>query len=192
MVRETKVATVLSLRAICITLGTRPRCGILRGTRHLFLTCVILTKRLVTQLENLGIEFVAAGELATKLNHTDAILDAIFGFSFSGEPRDPFKSALEAIIAAQKKDNLPIVSVDIPSSWGVDSGRGESVLSQSFVPDVLISLTAPKIGSRTFTGRHWLGGRFVDAPTAEKYDLKLPRYPGTSQVVDVTGVQPCM
>ncbi|WFD35868.1 NAD(P)H-hydrate epimerase [Malassezia cuniculi] len=147
-------------------------------------------QRLVTQLQNLGIEFVDNDAFDTKLETTDAVLDAIFGFSFRGEPREPFKSALEAIVSVQKRRSLPVLSVDIPSSWGVDSGNGESALSQSFMPDVLISLTAPKLGSRAFRGKHYLGGRFVDGPTAAKYDLNLPKYPGTSQIVDITGVEP--
>lgn len=31
----------------------------------------------------------------------------------------------------------------------------------TFDPEVLISLTAPKEGVRAYKGRHWLGGRFV-------------------------------
>lgn len=118
------------------------------------------------------------------------VLDAIFGFSFRGDPREPFKSALEALVTTRTHRSLPTVSVDIPSSWGVDSGKDESDLSKAFSPDVLLSLTAPKLGSRAFSGSHWLGGRFIDETTNRKYDLRLPKYPDTSQVVDITGVEP--
>lgn len=53
---------------------------------------------------------------------------------------------------------LPIVSVDIPSGWNVESGND---LGVGLLPQVLISLTAPKEGVKDFTGRHFLGGRFV-------------------------------
>ena len=60
------------------------------------------------------------------------------------------------------------------------------------MPSVLVSLTAPKLGSRFFQGKtHWLGGRFVDAALNAKFELSLPAYPGVSQVVDITGAAPC-
>jgi len=93
------------------------------------------------------------------------VLDAIFGFSFSGPVRPPFDEVL-TLIARSK---LPIVSVDIPSGWDVEQGpvqreisnkEGEKV-EEVLMPDVLVSLTAPKQGVRGFRGRHFLGGRFV-------------------------------
>jgi NAD(P)H-hydrate epimerase len=82
------------------------------------------------------------------------ILDAIFGFSFVGPIRAPFDEALPLLF----NSNLPIVSVDIPSGWDVERG---DIHDTGFVPDVLVSLTAPKEGVRGFKGRHFLGGRFV-------------------------------
>lgn len=66
----------------------------------------------------------------------------------------------------------PIVSVDIPSGWDVEKGKIEVEVKDisgeggatfpGLVPDVLISLTAPKLGAKEFKGRHFLGGRFVN------------------------------
>lgn len=42
----------------------------------------------------------------------------------------------------------PIVSVDIPSGWDVDTGNPNG---KFFTPQVLVSLTAPKKGVRAFT-----------------------------------------
>ena len=81
-------------------------------------------------------------------------MDAIFGFSFKGEPREPFDTVIEAL----KETNKPIVSVDIPSAWDVEKGDPEA---KYFTPSVLVSLTAPKLGSKGFKGTHYLGGRFV-------------------------------
>jgi NAD(P)H-hydrate epimerase len=92
--------------------------------------------------------------LRAALSSSDVVLDAIFGFSFQGPIRAPFDTALP-LIASSK---LPIVSIDIPSGWNVDLGDVDGV---GLNPDVLISLTAPKEGVRAFTGRHFLGGRFV-------------------------------
>lgn len=77
----------------------------------------------------------------------------------------------------QRNDKkVKVVSVDIPSGWDVEKGptvrdvdqKGDQQQGESgkdkvpvLVPDVLISLTAPKLGVKAFKGRHFLGGRFV-------------------------------
>lgn len=54
----------------------------------------------------------------------------------------------------------------------------------AFNPDVLISLTVPKLCAKHFHGRaHYVGGRFVPKALAVKYHLDLPEYPGTDCVV---------
>ena len=102
---------------------------------------------------------LAESTLSTALAASDVVLDAIFGFSFKPPVRAPFGMALPLIARA----GLPIVSVDIPSGWDVergdDAGGGQGV--PVLHPDVLVSLTAPKEGVRKFSGRHYLGGRFV-------------------------------
>jgi NAD(P)H-hydrate epimerase len=92
--------------------------------------------------------------LKKALNTSDVVLDAVFGFSFQPPIRAPFDAVLPLLNDAQ----LPIVSVDIPSGWDVEKGNS---LGVGLKPDVLISLTAPKEGVKAFTGRHFLGGRFV-------------------------------
>lgn len=92
--------------------------------------------------------------LRDALARSDVILDAIFGFSFKPPVRAPFDAALSLITASK----VPIVSVDIPSGWDVENGNAEGV---GLNPDVLVSLTAPKEGSKGFKGKHFLGGRFV-------------------------------
>ncbi|KAG6830576.1 hypothetical protein H0H92_016027 [Tricholoma furcatifolium] len=117
--------------------------------------------------------------LRTALSSSDIILDAIFGFSFKGPIRAPFDVALPLIA----QSGLPIVSVDIPSGWDVEKGNVDGV---GLNPDVLVSLTAPKEGVKAFTGRHFLGGRFITKTMEEKYDLKLPPYPGADQIVELS------
>jgi NAD(P)H-hydrate epimerase len=36
-----------------------------------------------------------------------------------------------------------------------------------------------------FTGRHFIGGRFVSPDVKEKYGLELPEYEGIDQIVEV-------
>ena len=98
--------------------------------------------------------------LSTALAASDVILDAIFGFSFKPPVRAPFDLAIPLIASA----GLPIVSVDIPSGWDVERGDDADARALGvpvLYPDVLVSLTAPKEGVRKFSGRHFLGGRFV-------------------------------
>ncbi|KAG4038735.1 hypothetical protein PC123_g25702, partial [Phytophthora cactorum] len=53
-------------------------------------------------------------------------------------------------------------------------------------PQMLISLTAPKLCAKFFTGPdkiHYVGGRFVPKSLAEEFNLELPEYPGAEQCV---------
>jgi NAD(P)H-hydrate epimerase len=103
------------------------------------------------------------------------VIDAIFGFSFSGEVREPFAASLRCLHTA----TVPVVSVDIPSGWDVEQGAKGCGWS----PQMLVSLTAPKLCSREFKGRHWLGGRFVPPEMACRLQLQLPEFTGTDCVV---------
>ena len=105
--------------------------------------------------------------LKDALKSTDVILDAIFGFSFSPPLRAPF----DAILPVLADSGLPIVSVDIPSGWDVEDGRvpiiiedadGKETTFLGLTPEVLISLTAPKLGVKDFKEKHFLGGRFIN------------------------------
>jgi hydroxyethylthiazole kinase-like uncharacterized protein yjeF len=145
---------------------------------------------LVQQLEDLNIPIL--DEIpATTINssnddndeHYDIIVDAIFGFSFRGTaPREPFATAITQMVTMQKEHNSLLVSVDVPSSWDVDGG---DLTGAGFNPDVLISLTAPKLSAKKFTGRHFIGGRFVPPGLAKKYGIQMPPYPGVSQVMEI-------
>jgi len=79
------------------------------------------------------------------------------GFSFSGEVREPFPAVIEALEQTQ----LPVTSVDAPSSWNIEEGPPKSGLGSTFHPTALISLTAPKPLVKYFKGRHFIGGRCV-------------------------------
>jgi len=122
----------------------------------------------------------AESTLSTALASSDVVLDAIFGFSFQPPVRSPFDAALPLLARA----NIPIVSVDIPSGWDVERG---DTMGLGLRPDVLVSLTAPKEGVRAFAGRHFLGGRFVSRSLEERYELNLPAYPGSAQIVELRG-----
>lgn len=52
-------------------------------------------------------------------------------------------------------------------------------------PEVLISLTAPKKCATSFTGKHFLAGRFLPYDIQKKYELNLPDFPGTDCLVEL-------
>ena len=113
----------------------------------------------------------------------DLVVDAIFGFSFHGSPRPPFDSIISIINECGK----PVVSVDIPSGWDVNEGDIHECAVHH--PDMLISLTAPKLGSQKFSGRfHYLGGRFLPPKYAREHNIQIPSYPGCEQCVRLSFV----
>ncbi|KAL5982346.1 Pyridoxine/pyridoxamine 5'-phosphate oxidase 1, chloroplastic [Asimina triloba] len=144
---------------------------------------------LVTQLESLSIPFLSEEELPLDLSDDfDIIIDAIFGFSFHGKPRPPFDNLLQRLVGLHHLDQThqrspAIVSVDIPSGWHVEEG---DIDGNGIKPNMLVSLTAPKLCAKKFHGpHHFLGGRFVPPSIVEKYKLHLPPYPGTSMCVRI-------
>ncbi|KAJ1389367.1 YjeF N-terminal domain [Sesbania bispinosa] len=144
---------------------------------------------LVTQLEALSIPFMSVEDLPSDFsNDFDILVDAMFGFSFHGSPRPPFDDLIQRLVSLhqynQSGQKRPvIVSVDIPSGWHVEEG---DIDGTGIKPDMLVSLTAPKLCAKKFGGpHHFLGGRFVPPAIAEKYKLILPPYPGTSMCVRI-------
>jgi NAD(P)H-hydrate epimerase len=135
--------------------------------------------RLRTQLEQLKVPFT--DDFVGAMGTSDYVIDAIFGFSFSGEVREPFPGVIRAL--AESK--VPVLAVDAPSSWNIEDGPPSDGPGKGYNPDALISLTAPKPLVRWFKGRHFVGGRFVSEEIAEKYGFDIPPYKGSDQVVEV-------
>lgn len=112
-------------------------------------------------------------------NNFDIVVDAVFGFSF----RPPVRPEFEGVLNTLQKISVSLCSIDIPSGWNVETGPPEDGIH----PELLISLTAPKLCAQQFSGKyHYLGGRFVPPGLAKKYNLQLPSYPGTDCVVSLT------
>ncbi|KAK4437157.1 Pyridoxine/pyridoxamine 5'-phosphate oxidase 1, chloroplastic [Sesamum alatum] len=144
---------------------------------------------LVTQLESLSVPFISVESLPQEFVNFDILVDAIFGFSFQGNPRPPFDDLITSLASLsahyyhEHEKSPVIVSVDIPSGWHVEDGDRSG---DGIKPDMLVSLTAPKLCARTFSGLyHFLGGRFVPPSVMQKYKLQLPTYPGTSMCVQI-------
>ena len=130
-----------------------------------------LFTRLITQCENYDIKInekiLEKNEYEKIFEHCDIIVDALFGFSFKGEIREPFKT----IIDAMKKFEKKIISVDIPSGFDIDKGN----IFETFIPKGLISLTLPKLCSKDFKGEHYLGGRFVPKKLFDKFNFNCEK-----------------
>lgn len=107
---------------------------------------------------------------------------------FPGNPRSPFDSLIRRLVSIRNQQlthekAAVIISVDIPSGWHVEEG---DVCDEGIEPDMLVSLTAPKLCAKMFRGpHHFLGGRFVPQSIIDKFKLKLPSYPGTSMCVQI-------
>lgn len=94
-------------------------------------------------------------------------------------------------------DAFVFCSIDIPSGWHVENGPQEiedsenhQNIIQPIQPELLISLTAPKLCANHFNGKyHYLGGRFVPPTLQQKYEMNLIEYPGTETCVAITHKQ---
>ncbi|XP_022883640.1 pyridoxine/pyridoxamine 5'-phosphate oxidase 1, chloroplastic-like [Olea europaea var. sylvestris] len=123
-----------------------------------------------------------------RITHPTEAFWSVHFLGRTGTPRPPFDDMIQRLVALgnpnQKHQKSPvIVSVDIPSGWHVEEG---DLSGEGIKPDMLVSLTAPKLCAKKFSGpHHFLGGRFVPPPIADKFKLNLPAYPGTSMCVRI-------
>ncbi len=88
--------------------------------------------------------------VAPMLAGSGVIIDAIFGTGFSGAPREPAASAIEAINEA----GATVVACDIPSGIDASSGEGEGV---AVAATETLSFHALKVGHRIAPGK-WCSG----------------------------------
>ena len=61
----------------------------------------------------------------------------------------------------------------------------EEATQDGIHPEVLISLTAPKKCAISFSGKHYLAGRFLPYDIQKKYELNLPDFPGTDCLIEL-------
>ncbi|KAJ1371946.1 hypothetical protein KIN20_033993 [Parelaphostrongylus tenuis] len=111
------------------------------------------------------------------LTNFSLVVDALFGFSFQPPVREPFGEIIEAVT----KSGIFVFSIDIPSGWHVENGAPSE--GPYIRPHGIISLTAPKLCVREWTGPHFVGGRFVPKKLASEHGLQLPNYPKAEQIV---------
>jgi ADP-dependent NAD(P)H-hydrate dehydratase / NAD(P)H-hydrate epimerase len=86
----------------------------------------------------------------TALAGSGAIVDALLGTGFSGEPRDEIAAAIAAI----NGENAPVIACDVPS--GVDASTGE-VAAVAVRADATATFHGPKIGLHVAPGAECAG-----------------------------------
>lgn len=94
-------------------------------------------------------------EVHTALQDADVAVDCLLGTGARGEPREPYRSAVEAVTAS----GLPVVACDVPT--GVDAATG-AVPGVAIRAAVTVTLGAHKLGlwvwpARGHAGRVVLG-----------------------------------
>ncbi|KAG7248591.1 hypothetical protein CRUP_003316 [Coryphaenoides rupestris] len=115
-----------------------------------------LFRGLTTQCEKMDIPFLSEMPEAKLIDQAyNLVVDAIFGFSFTGAVREPFGAILEGNPDGLQPDML--ISLTAPKkSAALFRGR-----------------------------YHYLGGRFVPPALESAHRLNLPPYPGTDCVLQL-------
>ncbi|CAB3407666.1 unnamed protein product [Caenorhabditis bovis] len=135
-----------------------------------------LMKSLVQQC--LTSDIPVNSNLPQDLKTFNLIVDALFGFSFVPPIRDPFNDIIKSVVDS----GVRVFSIDIPSGWNVETGASEGI---GIKPHSVISLTLPKLCMKSWTGPHFLGGRFVPKKLVDEHNLRMPNYPGHEQIVKI-------
>ncbi|ETO25666.1 hypothetical protein RFI_11471, partial [Reticulomyxa filosa] len=143
--------------------------------------------RLLKQCQTLNISILQ--ELPKDLSSYSLFVDAIFGFSFEPPVRGVWVSIINEVNAVSSKHNIPVVAVDLPSGWDVDKGKLDGKDSIALNPSMIVSLSAPKKCTLSWEGVHYVGGRFLTPDVIEKYQVKLPDYPHTQQVMRIDTIK---
>lgn len=118
------------------------------------------------------------------LDEQKYVVDSIFGFSF----KPPIKKGVYSDIIeklAQNQHNFKTISIDSPSGWDVDNGPIVSENGLKLDPDMLISLTYPKLCSKFLKpeASHYCGGRFISEKFAKEFGIIPLNYEPGSLII---------
>ena len=136
-------------------------------TIHVSLKCQRKFKALVEQCEFVGVIMVDCNieELSIIVQTFDYLIDAIFGFGFHGELIGDWSRIINII----KTTTTKTIAIDVPSGSQVN----EEML---WTPDILISLTLPKLCTTKYTGIHFLGGHFLSGDNCTQLGIDYIEY----------------
>ena len=104
-------------------------------------------------LQHMNVELAVADE-NTHLPDADLIIDAIIGYSLSGDPRGPAAS----LIRAANGHGAPLLALDAPS--GIDTANG-TVHAPSISATATMTLALPKEGLRSGSAKEHVGELYL-------------------------------
>lgn len=136
----------------------------------------------ILRSSGVSIEPAETGETNRSVGEADAIIDALFGYSLSGSPRDPAASLIRVV----NKSGAPVVSNDIPT--GIDATTG-TVHEPAIRATATVTIALPKTGllasyARRLAGDLYLGDISVPPELYEAVlDVSVPAIFDTSQIV---------
>jgi NAD(P)H-hydrate epimerase len=104
-------------------------------------------------LQRMDVDLVVADENA-RLPDADLIIDAIIGYSLSGDPRGPSAS----LIRAANGHGAPVLALDAPS--GIDTAAG-TVHDPSINATATMTLALPKEGLRSESAKKHVGELYL-------------------------------
>lgn len=119
-----------------------------------------------------------------KLPKCDLILDALLGYSASGNPREPMAS----LIHRANKSRLPILSLDLPSGLDPDSGQAHDPTIRAHAT---LTLALPKIGlceehARSYVGELWLADISIPSELYQRLGILVPPLFETDDLIQLT------
>jgi hydroxyethylthiazole kinase-like uncharacterized protein yjeF len=113
------------------------------------------------------------------MNHEfDLIVDGLFGFSLSGNPKPPADKIIEQINCSQ----IPVLAIDVPS--GLDAETGQ-VMNPAIRAAYTVTLGMPKIGldrHKEYVGKLYLGDVGIPQRAYEELGIYTPIFLGKSYV----------
>jgi NAD(P)H-hydrate epimerase len=92
--------------------------------------------------------------LAGEAMHSEAVIDALIGYSLQGAPDDAYRP----LIAMAPLGDGPVISLDLPS--GIDASTGEKP-GDAVIADMTLALALPKRGTEIGDGRRSAGIRYL-------------------------------
>ncbi len=108
-----------------------------------------IARRMETPVRELADAEEAQGAIG-EMEGCDLVVDALLGTGVSGEVREPFRSAIEAINAQQ----APVLAVDVPSGLDCDTGEplGVAVRADRTVTFAVAKAGFTRSGAEAYTG----------------------------------------
>ncbi len=139
-------------------------------------------------LRNSGvaIEFAGVGQKSSFIGDAEVVIDALFGYSLSGPPREPAASLIRLI----NESNTPVVSNDVPT--GIDTTSG-TVHEPAIRATATVTIALPKTGLLSSDAKLLIGDLYLSdiAVPPELYrampNVSVPTIFASSHVVKMPG-----